>query len=496
MAAVVRQESVAPPRGEEDAGFNVKGSAHTRQYAQMYYARLARVRERMRRAWPSDAARFCSLLRAGSPGDDAAALPIVVGTIYKEQALKPNVMDRYTKGQLLSAGHATGTVGSKSWEKLIDAEKDVVIIEDESARMRLILDSSEDCAGGDADLGKLVTGVVVACEGYASPIDGCFHASKLLFTPPSCPRADNAGMRLATAAASGSGPAPLLVLASGLDIGGDKCNHLQLQLLIDYLTGNVGSVGDQGRSSQVVRVVLAGGTLSLTDSYRHAIGSSANETKNPNEHDKVTSTNNGASVRCSAPRATLKAKLREVDVALCELASGVPMDVMPGEGEPTNHNVPQQPFHKMLFPGLERYVGGSVRMSTNPHSFTEHGVRFLGTSGQNIQDVYRYSTIESELDILSETLTWGCLAPTAPDTLPCYPVADRDVFAIEEWPDVYFTGMAREFGTRMTSFKHEDGRTSSTRLVSVPDFQSTGTVAVVDLRTMECSAMKFDAVGL
>ena len=87
-------------------------------------------------------------------------------------------------------------------------------------------------------------------------------------------------------------------------------------------------------------------------------------------------------------------------------------------------------------------------------------------------------------------------APTAPDTLPCYPVADRDVFAIEEWPDVYFAGMAREFGTRTASFEHADGSTSRTRLVTVPDFQSTGTVAVVDLRTMECSAMTFGADGL
>ena len=491
--ALPRLESRAPPGAEDDAGFNVKGSTHTRQYAQMYYARLARVRERMRRAWPARAERFTSLLRAGSPGDGGGGpMPLVVGTIYKEQALKPNVLDRYTKGQLLSAASATGAIGPRDgWDKLVDGEKDAVIIEDESARMRLILDA----AGGAAELGKLVTGVVVACEGHASPVDGCFHASRLLFVPPACARADAAAGLLGPAA-PGPGPSPLLVLASGLDVGGDRCNHLRLQLLIDYLTGNAGSAADQGRSSRVVRVVLAGGTLSLRESYRHAIGSGAHDQRDAGEGQRAGGGGGGAGVRCSAPRATLKARLREVDVALCELASGVPLDVMPGEGEPTNHNVPQQPFHKMLFPGLEHYTGDSVRLSTNPHSFSEHGARFLGTSGQNVHDVYRYSTLESELDILAATLAWGCLAPTAPDTLPCYPVADRDVFAIEEWPDVYFAGMAREFGTRTASFEHADGSTSRTRLVTVPDFQSTGTVAVVDLRTMECSAMTFGADGL
>lgn len=43
--------------------------------------------------------------------------------------------------------------------------------------------------------------------------------------------------------------------------------------------------------------------------------------------------------------------------------------------------------------------------------------RFLGTSGQNVGDIQKYSSMDSHLEILEETLRLRHLAPTAPDTL-------------------------------------------------------------------------------
>lgn len=46
--------------------------------------------------------------------------------------------------------------------------------------------------------------------------------------------------------------------------------------------------------------------------------------------------------------------------------------------------------------------------------------RFLGTSGQNISDIIKYTQFNSDdqiLDIMEETLNWRHIAPTAPDTL-------------------------------------------------------------------------------
>lgn len=77
---------------------------------------------------------------------------------------------------------------------------------------------------------------------------------------------------------------------------------------------------------------------------------------------------------------------------------------------------------------------------TNPHEFEVDGVCFLGTSGQNIDDIYKYSLEENRLTLLQRVLEWGHLVPTAPDTLTCYPLSDSDPFILESAPHVFFVG--------------------------------------------------------
>lgn len=54
-----------------------------------------------------------------------------------------------------------------------------------------------------------------------------------------------------------------------------------------------------------------------------------------------------------------------------------------------------------------------VVLSTDPPSKS----RFLGTSGQNISDIFKYSSMDDYLEILEWTLLAGHISPTAPDTL-------------------------------------------------------------------------------
>lgn len=84
---------------------------------------------------------------------------------------------------------------------------------------------------------------------------------------------------------------------------------------------------------------------------------------------------------------------------------------------------------------------------TNPHEFEVDGLQFLGTSGQNVEDVYKYSTREDRLEILEAILQWGHLVPTAPDTLGSYPFSMDDPFLLDSAPHVLFAGNQPSFQT-------------------------------------------------
>lgn len=43
--------------------------------------------------------------------------------------------------------------------------------------------------------------------------------------------------------------------------------------------------------------------------------------------------------------------------------------------------------------------------------------RFLGTSGQNIDDLFKYSEAKNKLEFVEKTLRWRHLVPTAPNTI-------------------------------------------------------------------------------
>ncbi len=86
---------------------------------------------------------------------------------------------------------------------------------------------------------------------------------------------------------------------------------------------------------------------------------------------------------------------------------------------------------------------------TNPHEFEVDGVTFLGTSGQNLDDIDRYSTETERLIMLARLLEWGHLVPTAPDTLTAYSFPDRDPFVIDSAPHVLFAGNQPCFATRL-----------------------------------------------
>lgn len=381
-----------------------------------------------------------------------SGLVVTVGTLFKEMSLKPSILDEYTKDRGLDAHNMEG-------KTRFTHPSDRVVLEDEGARVVL--------TGENIDPGRCVTGVVAAVCGKVLP-NGEFEVRGMCFaglSPQSSlqRRIEIPEIGIPERKATDK----YVALVSGLSLGDSKAasKMIHLQMFVDYCCGALGGEREHEVASQIVRVVIAGGVLHGTT-----------ELSQPTAYSTL------------RKQATTLAPLREADVRLTELASGVPVDLMPGASDPANYSLPQQPLHQCLFPGATKFGGHNLNRCTNPHDFEVDGVRFLGTAGQNVDDVARYSTLEDRVVILSEMLQWGHLIPTAPDTLSTYPFYDADPFIIEECPHVLFAGGQPDFGTALV--RGQQGQT--VRVISIPNIATSGIMVLVNLRTLAVHPIHFE----
>ncbi|KAL7230106.1 hypothetical protein ACSBR2_008607 [Camellia fascicularis] len=252
-----------------------------------------------------------------------------------------------------------------------------------------------------------------------------------------------------------------VVFVSGLSVGNSGSNPLQFQLLVDHVTGHLGDETEQSIAAQIVQVVIAGNSVEIPLGLL-----------------------NGQNL-ASKDQSKLSEPIKELDILLTQIAAGVPLDIMPGPNDPANFSLPQQPLHRCLFPGSSAY--NTFRSCPNPHSFELDNVRFLGTSGQNIDDLEKYSEAEDKLEFMERTLRWRHISPTAPNTLGCYPFTDRDPFFIESCPHVYFIGNQDKYATRL--IKGSEGQ--AVRLICIPRFGETGIAVVLNMGNLECHALSF-----
>jgi DNA polymerase delta subunit 2 len=189
----------------------------------------------------------------------------------------------------------------------------------------------------------------------------------------------------------------------------------------------------------------------------------------------------------------------DLDVLLGTLAGTVHVDLMPGPSDPSGHWLPQQPFPPCLFPLASAF--STFHRCPNPYAATVAGRHFLGTAGQPVDDLRRFTRSsrpaaaasppafadvvdgggdDEEEDRrtaaaagaaedaraaeasgsadadraaecvawLAEMLAWRHLAPTAPDTLDVYPYLTNDPFVLDHSPHVFFAGNQDAFAAR------------------------------------------------
>lgn len=207
-----------------------------------------------------------------------------------------------------------------------------------------------------------------------------------------------------------------IAIISGLGISGTSTsNSLQLDLLMEYLLGEALSPTSQQSTSQISRLIIAGN--SVASNIDPAIQDSFGNTRKAQKKYGYDS-----SAYNPAPTAHL-------DQFLSTVLTSMPVTLIPGASDPANASLPQQPVHSAMFPHSRAYAatpftdGQSERLPgwfdpvTNPWDGEVEGWKFLGTGGQNVDDIFKYVESEDRLGMMEAMCRWRCCAPTAPDTL-------------------------------------------------------------------------------
>ena len=285
------------------------------------------------------------------------------------------------------------------------------MLEDESGRLRLI--------GTPLHTSMLVTGCIIAVMGTENA-NGDFEIVDLKV--PDLPRQPQRWERDDTSAQAVNGNRKIkanehlkrieggkVAMVSGLAISGEVADTLSMDLLMEYLLGEACVPSIQKDVARISRLLIVGNSITEGTPL-----DARDELP-----DKRASKKYGydASAYNPAPTAHL-------DEFLATLLPSIPITLLPGESDPANVSLPQQPIHPAMFPRSRAYAAtpgsdeqGWFDSVTNPWEGDIDGWRMNGTGGQPVDDIFKYIEGDERLEIMENLLRWRCLAPTAPDTL-------------------------------------------------------------------------------
>ncbi|KAF8273876.1 DNA polymerase alpha/epsilon subunit B-domain-containing protein [Lactarius quietus] len=420
---ITRLPTSVLPLTNSTPSFTIKSNARSfkHQYANIYFVRLRLLREFIEKEAMKKWARF-----PGSPKLVPRVLDVikgkpcfVVGTVYMDMPLKPNVLEDIGRDHSLPAPPPP--------EK-IHSQDDQVMLEDESGRIKLVGEMLNDV--------QLVTGVIVGILGVDT-INGEFEVVDLCFAGMAPQAGEDDGMDIedTSLCSDSSTRNEYIAFVSGLDLGSTPTSEAQTQVLIEYLTGACGDPGGQGFASQISRLVILGNSLA-------PLGALADE-ENDKEDEKPRRRGNETASLSPHPVQSLAAHLHDLSQSLA-------IHVLPGETDPSGSILPQQALPRTMFGPASSY--SSFTCETNPTYLriapgtqasdddvdpTDSDMSPLGstpvrtilaTSGQPLNDMEKYvpTAPTTRLNLAEATLKWRHIAPTAPDTLWCYPFFTHD----------------------------------------------------------------------
>ncbi|THU99957.1 hypothetical protein K435DRAFT_719350 [Dendrothele bispora CBS 962.96] len=526
--------------------------SYKHQYSNIYFIRLRLLRkfveESAKRRWadvpgnPVHVPRVLEVVRS--------KLCWIVGTVYMDMPLKPNVLEDISREHGLPP-LPPGNYASKS---------DRIMLEDESGRVQLLGEPIQALASSDQDddgemvnanKANLVTGVILAVLGKETQ-NGGFEVVDYCFAgmPPQSHSGKeeeeeeevDVDMDDASPTSSDTDTDTYVAFISGLSINLPSPSDAKTQLLIEYLCGEVASPG-LVQPSRISRLVICGDSLAPIALTGRGEADADGIKRGLKEKKKMVGTKIAKGRKYGYDSTTFSPHpTRSLSSHLLDLARAMPVHILPGESDPIGTILPQQPFPRGMFGDVGAY--NSFSCETNPvwlklsegETETEQPTKaqtktkaktqakdaptrtFLIHSGQPLNDMFKYlplpssssssssqhtsspspssARVTTKLELMHSTLNWRHIAPTAPDTLWCHPYFDKDPFILEhQTPDVYVVGGQEEFGTKVVAGEGISPRPKC-RLVLVPSFAKTGTLVLLNMRTLDVETVRFGVEGM
>ena len=137
-----------------------------------------------------------------------------------------------------------------------------------------------------------------------------------------------------------------VAIISGISLGDPQYDPMPLQLFVDLVTGQLGSLKDQTFYSKVVRLIVAGDSLS--------------------KHTRDSTSAKQAKYLTTKTKAASISAAQELDDVLTQLVSCIFVDLMPGRFDPASFSLPQQPLHRCIFPQVSvklPFINNASRVS-------------------------------------------------------------------------------------------------------------------------------------
>ena len=346
--------------------------------------------------------------------------------------------------------------GISKIEKFID-EKDSLSLEDSSGRVKIDTKSN-------INVNEFVTGIPVAFKGQLNNKELFVANDYLFYNVDESITNTPMDIEINTQKENQN----LILFISNLNLGKPEESKNGLApsartMLIDFIQNNNINKDFSDISSRIKRVIFAGSSVYV--------------------NQKIEELDKGSFIKADEYKKELNSIINnyiDLDKYLNIISSYVQVDLMNNIEGNDGVYFPQNPNGQFLFLENIRNINAkTLNLVENPYIFDAYSYKsktkknFLGTSGENINCIMQYTSINEPLIAMQKTLEWGHLAPLAPDTFRIYPYTDKDPLLLERIPDMYFISGKNDLNTKVIEMNKDGKNKKNVTLLELPDFSST-----------------------